>query len=177
MNLVTNAIYSALPFFITSIPLILINLFIIKEKRNLLNISFNLKEKISTICFMLSILFILGITIGNNTSFSFSNISLNNINIIPFKGIYTQYIFSLKGDIHSIVNLFGNIIIFLPFGFFLSLYYKDIYKNSHKILLIAFSVSLFIELLQLFLGRSTDITDIILNTFGVFLGKLLFQYF
>lgn len=176
MNLITSSIYSALPFYISSLPLILLNLFMIYEKRNLLNLNFSSKEKIFMICFMLSILSILGITIGNNNPITFNQISLNNINLIPFKGIYMQYLFALKGDIYSIINLFGNIFVFIPFGFFLSLYYKNDDNKSFKILFIAIALSTVIEFLQLFLGRAADLTDIILNTFGVFLGKLFFQY-
>ena len=48
-------------------------------------------------------------------------------------------------------------------------------KGKHVVLL-GLSLSLFIELSQLFLPRWTDIDDIILNTFGTFIGYPLYKY-
>ncbi|AYE35901.1 VanZ family protein [Clostridium septicum] len=177
MNIISTAIFGAIPFYISAIPIILLNMLLISEKRALLNIRFELKEKIAILGFILSIIFVLGITIGNNSSASFDMVRLRSINIIPFKGMNVQYLFALKGDMYSIVNLFGNILIFIPFGFFLSIYYKDDAKERFKIIITAMIISFFIEFLQLFIGRAVDINDIILNTTGVLLGRIIFRYF
>lgn len=56
------------------------------------------------------------------------------------------------------INLFGNILLFIPLG-----YYKGIIKSILIVIII--------ELLQLLFKRGVfDIVDIILNTIGIILG-------
>lgn len=64
--------------------------------------------------------------------------------------------------------LLGNIIMFIPFGFFPALIGDK--PRWWKTILTGFCVSAFIEIVQLFVGRSSDINDIILNTFGALCG-------
>ena len=66
----------------------------------------------------------------------------------------------------------GNIILFMPFGFFAT-YYTNISK-IRNISLITFLVSLTIETVQKFIGRSFDIDDIILNVIGGISGFLIY---
>ena len=66
----------------------------------------------------------------------------------------------------------GNIILFLPFGFFAT-YYTKINK-IRSITLITFLVSLTIETVQKFIGRSFDIDDILLNVIGGVLGFFIY---
>ncbi|WLF68946.1 VanZ family protein [Clostridium septicum] len=177
MNIMITAIFAALPFYLLALPIILLNMLLISKKRKLLNIGFELKEKIAILGFILSIIFVLGITIGNNNSASLENVRLGSINIIPLKGMKVQYLFALKGYMYFIINLFGNVLIFIPLGFFLSIYYKDDAKERFKIIITSMIISFFIEFLQLFIGRASDINDIILNTIGAWLGRLIFLYF
>ncbi|WP_066675791.1 VanZ family protein [Clostridium septicum] len=177
MNIMITAIFAALPFYLLALPIILLNMLLISKKRKLLNIGFELKEKIAILGLILSIIFVLGITIGNNNSASLENVRLGSINIIPFKGMKVQYLFALKGYMYFIINLFGNVLIFIPLGFFLSIYYKDDAKERFKIIITSMIISFFIEFLQLFIGRASDINDIILNTIGAWLGRLIFLYF
>jgi len=67
--------------------------------------------------------------------------------------------------------LLGNIVMFMPLGFFPKLLYRK--WSWWKSLLLGFGVSVSIELAQLFTTRSTDIDDVILNTLGALLGWLL----
>lgn len=93
--------------------------------------------------------------------------SISN-NFIPFKEMLRYPI----GSDYFYWNVVGNVLIFLPFGFFISLY-----LNSQKVnrpLVITFVTSLTIELVQMFIGRSFDIDDIILNCVGGICGFLLF---
>lgn len=177
MNIMITAIFAALPFYLLALPIILLNMLLISKKRKLLNIGFELKEKIAILGLILSIIFVLGITIGNNNSASLENVRLGSINIIPLKGMKVQYLFALKGYMYFIINLFGNVLIFIPLGFFLSIYYKDDAKERFKIIITSMIISFFIEFLQLFIGRASDINDIILNTIGAWLGRLIFLYF
>ncbi|ACL76999.1 VanZ family protein [Ruminiclostridium cellulolyticum] len=176
MNNITSALYEAVPFYIAVIPFTILNLYIIKKKRELLNVEYRITEKIFTLGFILSLMFILSITIGNNPPLKFQNVTWQNISVRPFEGVYMQYVLGVNGNIYSIINLFGNILIFAPWGFFLAAYYKENKNEKFKILLIAFLTSFSIETIQLFSGRSADITDIILNTIGVLLGRFVFCY-
>ncbi len=90
------------------------------------------------------------------------------INLIPFKEIFRYEIGSYK----FIKNIIGNILLFLPFGFFTS-YYLNTTKVSPP-LVISFIVSLCAEGMQYYLGRVFDIDDLILNVIGGFCGYLLF---
>jgi glycopeptide antibiotics resistance protein len=61
---------------------------------------------------------------------------------------------------------------FVPFGFFASRYTKT--KKMWPIFVLSLITSLTIELVQLQIGRSFDIDDIILNVVGGMSGYLLF---
>lgn len=67
--------------------------------------------------------------------------------------------------------LLGNIVMFMPLGFFPKLLFRK--WSWWKSLLLGFCASVSIELAQLFTPRSTDIDDVILNTTGAVLGWLL----
>ncbi len=89
-------------------------------------------------------------------------------NLVPFTEIFRYEI----GSQMFIYNVIGNILIFVPFGYFVSGYVKA-NKVSH-ILFISILTSLTVELVQLNIGRSFDIDDIILNVAGSILGFLLY---
>ena len=90
------------------------------------------------------------------------------INLIPFKEIF-RYKF---GSYKFIKNVIGNILLFLPFGFFTSHYLNT--KKISTPLIISLIVSFSAEAIQYYIGRVFDIDDIILNVIGGFLGFLLF---
>lgn len=90
-------------------------------------------------------------------------------NYIPFKEIFRYEI----GSRLFIKNIIGNILLFLPYG-----YFTADYLNSKKILPVCFLimiVTLTIELVQLNIGRTFDIDDVILNTLGGMCGYLLYR--
>ena len=90
-------------------------------------------------------------------------------NFIPFKEMF-RYEF---GSRLFIKNIVGNILLFLPYGYFSSDYLK-----SKKITLpcfLTFIVSITIELVQLNIGRTFDIDDVILNTLGGVAGYFLYR--
>lgn len=70
-------------------------------------------------------------------------------------------------------NIIGNIVLFLPFGFFTSYYLK--LDRKRFVILLTIIVSLVIEFIQLKIGRAFDIDDVILNVIGGFLGYLLYR--
>lgn len=64
--------------------------------------------------------------------------------------------------------LLGNIIMFMPIGFFPALLWRN--WRWWKSVTAGFGTSASIEFIQFFIGRSTDIDDVILNTSGALAG-------
>ncbi len=64
--------------------------------------------------------------------------------------------------------LLGNIAMFLPFGFFIPFVTKKV--NRKNVFILAVIVPITVELLQLILGRSFDIDDLICNFIGIVVG-------
>lgn len=98
-----------------------------------------------------------------------------NPNYIPFRTIRHQ----LKhfSDWWAMLNIIGNTIAFIPFGFLLPFAYKNL-KVFWKVLLIGVLSTTSIEVFQLltFVGYF-DIDDMILNTIGVILGYIIYIVF
>ena len=88
----------------------------------------------------------------------------NNFNLIPFKEIL-RYKF---GSRLFFKNVIGNLVMFVPYGFFVS-YFTKSDKTSVSFFLILFA-SLSIEFTQLAIGRIFDIDDVSLNVVGGMLG-------
>ena len=85
-------------------------------------------------------------------------------NFIPFKEIMRYNITSRL----FIKNVLGNMMMFLPFGFFASYYLKAEKKLLPLVLTIIASIS--IEVVQLVIGRVFDVDDILLNIVGGLIG-------
>lgn len=70
----------------------------------------------------------------------------------------------------AVINLFGNVILFIPLGFFLPRIFPKLRKLRKTLLVTALSISM-VEILQLFtLLGSCDIDDLILNLVGAAVG-------
>ncbi len=91
------------------------------------------------------------------------------LNLIPF-----NWIFEEKDAInHLIIEVIPNIMLFIPLGLFIPIVYRNkrtIFKTIIFVLLITLSV----EFVQYFIGRSSDINDVIANTLGGIIGYGLF---
>lgn len=73
-----------------------------------------------------------------------------------------------------IVNIFGNVLAFAPFGFLLPIVSKQ-NRTFFCVVLYSFEFSLFIELIQLSFRVGTfDVDDLLMNTIGGVLGYLFF---
>ncbi len=94
--------------------------------------------------------------------------SNSGFNIIPFQEIFRYEI----GSQLFIFNVFGNIMAFVLFGLIVSSYIKP--KTVIPPILISLIVSGTVEFVQLNIGRSFDVDDIILNVTGGVIGFLLY---
>lgn len=71
-------------------------------------------------------------------------------------------------------NLFGNILIFMPYGYFLTMAGKR--KSFFRTLFYSMGLSLGVEVMQLLTKvGSFDVDDILLNTVGGVLGFLIYM--
>jgi len=97
------------------------------------------------------------------------------INYSPFQTII-EYVTTVlpyrPGEFSQ--NILGNIILFIPYGFLGVLYPK---LNHFKWLLLVFFITInIIEFSQYYFNRGfADIDDVILNTFGVTIGFLIYK--
>ncbi|MDO5037859.1 MAG: VanZ family protein [Tissierellia bacterium] len=94
-------------------------------------------------------------------------------NFRPFKTIQS-YLRHVSG-LHLVTNLLGNILIFSPLGFLLPLLWKKM-DQPLRLFRIFLVSSCLIEIAQSFIGRSSDIDDIILNVLGGLLGFCLYRF-
>ena len=76
---------------------------------------------------------------------------------------------------HIVINLAGNVIMFIPLGFFLPLNWK-VFRKLPGLILTVLGIILCIELLQMvtMLG-SLDVDDVLLNMLGCSMGYYLWK--
>lgn len=94
------------------------------------------------------------------------------INFVPFRTIATFLQHAGLGEVF-LVNIVGNIIMFAPWGFGLPLLWEK-NRTIGRILIWSAALPLFIEIWQLFVGRSVDVDDWILNFAGSVLGGFVY---
>lgn len=90
-------------------------------------------------------------------------------NFIPFREIMRYNITSRL----FLKNVIGNMLMFLPFGFFISVYIKS--DKPYLTILLTVIASVAIEIVQMCIGRVFDVDDIILNVIGGTLGFLIYN--
>ena len=89
-------------------------------------------------------------------------------NAVPGSGIARQ-LRNVNSGL-GLVNIVGNIVLFLPIGALLVLASS---MGARRATLIGASMSLAVEVTQLAFGRSADIDDVLLNTLGAAIGAAL----
>ena len=125
----------------------------------------------------------IGIDSGNGKPYFdvYWNNELASINIIPFKTIFVQFAGNNnvvgQSDVHSVslLNLLANLFLFSPLGLFLPMLWHKL-RNIKYIVGVGVIISTCIEVIQLFVGRSSDIDDVILNTLGVVIGFIFYKF-
>lgn len=178
MNMIIRYILNMIPYMAISIPIYLIvRLIIIKTKKE----KINWYHEIGLIIFVLFIVGLASQTIipkfefGNN-GFKIIKSGNHETNLMPFKVIFDTYreVFENGYINYFIINFVGNIALFIPIGFFISLLWNMSIKKGT---IVGLCLSLFIEICQLFLTRGTDVDDLILNIIGTILGLLIYKLF
>ncbi|MDD4188354.1 MAG: VanZ family protein [Bacilli bacterium] len=157
-KLATKVIYDLWPM-LTLFIIVLITIRTVYLKTN--NKPFILYKELISLCFVIYALLLFELVTSTDFN-SYSN------NFIPFKEIF-------RYETSSVLfyrNVIGNMILFLPFGFFVSYYCK--LNKSYYNLIVIFITSFSIEVIQSMIGRSFDIDDIILNVIGGYLGYIIY---
>ncbi len=141
------------------------------------------KHIIINVLFYIYVVIMLWLLLGQRlvalTIYNYSEQVKNNINLIPFITIeryltLIKYAPNLYLAKHAIINLLGNIVMFIPLGFLLPAIFKKT-KNFLVLLLYVISAITLVEIVQLFtLLGSCDIDDLIFNTLGASIGYLFF---
>ena len=125
------------------------------------NDKFVFYKEFYNLLFILYILLLYYLLLGTENAAS-------GMNFIPFKEI-TRYSIGSRAFFYNII---GNIVLFIPFGYFVSDYLKA--KKTHQILIPSIIISLTAELIQYKIGRAFDVDDIILNVLGAILGFMCY---
>lgn len=149
--------------------------FIQYKKTNELNIKSELIKLIfiSYIAALAAVLIIPKISMGiddDNHFFMYFLIPAHSYNFRPFETLLMHLSLYQSGNPIGIINLFVNSCLFIPYPALLKLCYPKL-KAIFCFLIPFISIFVF-EFLQYFVGRASDIDDVILNTSGVLVGML-----
>ncbi|MBA9028582.1 VanZ family protein [Peribacillus huizhouensis] len=186
MGLILMYIQSMIGYIIVALPFYVVGRIVLLKKRQKQIMIMN------EILMLIFVLYLVGLAsqtiiprwnmgIVSDTGEFFFNVHLSNeiskVNLIPFYTLY-QYIFETNTNVDdwnsvSLLNISANLLLFSPFGFFIPLIWEKWYSFK-RVLFLGLTVTCFIEIIQMFIGRSTDIDDVILNTFGILIGYGVF---
>lgn len=148
---------------------------------------------ISSIVFVVPAVIILQYTIFRQRSFyqfiSILIFTLYSIAVFSVVGIPTvdafkvDFSFNLiplidivNSPVEYIKNTILNIILFIPLGFLVPAIWKN-YRSIKTMFFMGLSVSISIEILQIFTFRLTDVDDLITNTTGTIIGYYISKKF
>ncbi len=99
------------------------------------------------------------------------------LNLVPLIETIKMFTGNFMGLGNSLYNVVGNILLFVPLGFFIPLLFKN-GEDLRKVLMYGFIGSLLVEVIQYFTAINiTDIDDIIFNTLGAGLGFVCYKIF
>lgn len=95
-----------------------------------------------------------------------------SINYTVFRSV--RIYLNMADNTNFYINIVGNILLFVPIGFCLPLFWRR-WQPWWKMGLCSLGVPLCIEFTQLFIGRFVDIDDVLLNATGILGGYLLYR--
>ncbi len=173
MNTIIGYIINSVPYMLLSVPFYIVTRFIILMKNK------TAKNWLREIVLLIFIMYCVGVAsqtfipkieFGNTKLFLVNQNVFGEINLIPGKVLVDSYyeVIHNYNYLYFIVDVIGNISLFVPIGFLIPTLWKNV--SMKHILIIALSSSLCIELLQLPQARGTDIDDLWLNVIGAVVG-------
>ncbi len=93
------------------------------------------------------------------------------LNLTPF-----NWIGNIDGFQQIVVEKVPNIMLFIPLGYFIPIVFAS-KRKLYQTVLISFSITFSVEFFQFFIGRSSDIDDVITNLLGAVIGYGFFKIF
>lgn len=157
-NAIDNTVNSIWPLILVVIVIFsLIRIFMIIYKKE----PFIIYKEILSIFFVIYVLMLYHIVSAQDSS-------LGGGNYTPFKEMFRFELFSDGFN----RNTLGNIILFMPLGFYICHYIR--YIKFIPVVLIGLITSFIIECMQKYIGRTFDIDDIILNAVGALVGLFIY---
>ena len=161
---ITNTIYGVVDF---TWPMLIISMVIMVSLR----ISYLIRKKQKFVLYkeLLSLVFVIYIMCLFQVVTFQDSVSWASNNFIPFKEILRYNM----GSRLFFKNVLGNMLMFLPYGFFIS-YILDSKKVSLPVFL-TIVASCSIEVVQMVIGRVFDVDDILLNVLGGVCGYLIYS--
>ena len=164
MNELTNdfkgIIGHTLPIIIlVSVMAIVLRIYVLKKN----NKKIHLTNEIPNLFFLIYILCFFQIVTSQDVSGN------HGINITFFQEL-TRYELGTRLFYRNIV---GNIILFVPFSFFIAHIFKI--NNRWIVYLFTLLISLTVETTQLYIGRAFDVDDILLNVLGGIIGYSIYH--
>ena len=132
--------------------------YLINTKKN-----FKLYEELVSLSFIVYILSLFYLV-------TFQDVNYGSSNFTPFMEMFRYDI----GSSLFFKNVLGNILLFVPLGFYAGYYTKS--KKIIPIFIVVAISSAAIEFTQLNIGRTFDIDDIILNIVGGVIGSLIYKF-
>ena len=133
--------------------------YLLKNKQHIV-----LYKELLTLSFIIYILCLFQIVTFQDT------VSWSTNNFIPFKEMFRYKI----GSRLFLKNVLGNMIMFLPFGFFTTYFLNS--EKPYMVGIISMLTSISIELVQMYIGRVFDVDDIILNILGSAAGFYIYDF-
>lgn len=139
-------------------------------------------DRIGKITFILYIALMLWLLFGqrvsNDVQGGYWDELSQNINLVPFRTIggYMDRLYNSAGKLNhqAVINLGGNVIMFIPLGFLLP-FVSDRAKGLKNCFVMTFVLLMLVETVQLFtLLGSFDIDDLLLNMIGIFMGWMAY---
>ena len=139
-------------------------------------------DRIAKITFILYIALMLWLLFGqrvsNDVQGGYWDELSQNINLVPFRtiGRYMDRLYNSAGKLNhqAVINLGGNVIMFIPLGFLLP-FVSDRAKKLKNCFVMTFALLMLVETVQLFtLLGSFDIDDLLLNIIGIMLGYVIY---
>lgn len=127
------------------------------------------------ILFILYILFIIYFLLFSDWYGRTGEMQEYRYNLVLFNEIKRFWEYREQLGVYAMfTNLFGNVLIFVPFGFFMPMASR--YRSFFSTLFYSFGLSLCVETFQLVTKvGSFDVDDLLLNTIGGVLGYIIFM--
>lgn len=94
------------------------------------------------------------------------------LELIPFADIISVLMDTTTPGAGAFTNIVGNLVLLLPLGFLLPLFWRY-FDSAKRTILFSAGLSLSIELIQIIAGGVTSVDDLIFNTVGAAIGFVL----